>query len=105
VNVHANPSLQYDEAALNRGLSGAKFSIKSCLEQSPPKTLPTSFAISLALWSFADHQGQVRDVSTQQPPALAKCLRDALVGLEFGPPKGGLPPGAVFVSVNVDSAR
>jgi len=105
VNVRANPSPQYDDAAANRGVSGAKFSIKSCIEQNPPKTIPTSFAITLSLWSFAEHQGQVRDVTTQQAPALGKCLRDALMGLEFGPPKGGLPPGAVFVSVNVDAVK
>lgn len=105
MDVHANPSPQYDEAAVNRGISGGKFGIKSCLDQNPPKTLPTSFAITLELWDFADEHGKVRDVRTHESAALSKCLSDALMGIEFGPAKHNLPPGTVFVTVRVDAAR
>jgi len=106
VRVHANPTPQYDENAVNRGLSGAKFGIKSCIEQNPPKKMPTTISISLQLWDFADQHGQVHDVRGGETPALSKCLRDALMGLEFGPGKvSGMPAGSVFVSVFVDVMR
>jgi hypothetical protein len=98
--------LQYDDAAVNRGLSGAKFGIKSCVEQNPPTKVPSAFSISLELWDFADEHGKVRDVRSHEAPALAKCLFDALMGLEFGPGKDSrLPPGSVFVTVNVDEGK
>jgi serine/threonine-protein kinase len=106
VRLHANPTLQYDDAAVTRGLSGAKFGIKSCVQQDPPKKIPNTFSISLELWDFADEHGKVRDVRTHESAPLAKCLRDALMGLEFGPGKDAkLPPGSMFIVVDVDYAR
>jgi serine/threonine-protein kinase len=106
VRVHANPTLQYDEGAVNRGLSGAKFGIKSCVDQNRPAKIPDAFSISLELWDFADEHGKVRDVRTHESAALTKCLRDALMGLEFGPGKDAkLPPGSIFIVVDVDYAR
>ncbi len=105
VRIQGHPSPQYDEAAVNRGLAGAKFGIKSCLEQNPPKTLPSALTITLELWDFAEEHGKVRDVRSHESPALSKCLHEALMGLEFGPAKPGFAPGTVFVSVNVDAAR
>ena len=106
VRVHANATLQYDDAAVARGLSGAKFGIKSCVEQNRPAKIPHALSILLELWDFAGEHGKVRDVRTHEPAPLAKCLRDALMGLEFGPGKDPkLPPGPVFVVVDVDYAR
>jgi serine/threonine-protein kinase len=106
VYAHANPTLQYDQGAVNRGVAAAKFGIKSCVEQNPPARLPTTFSISLELWDFADEHGKVRDVRTHESPPLAKCLFDALKDLEFGPTKDTrLPPGSMFITVNVDAAK
>ena len=103
--IEGRPTPQYDEAAVNRGLSGAKFGIKTCVEQNPPK-VPAAFVITLELWDFADEHGKVRAVVVRESPALSKCLREALMGLEFGPGRiDKLPPGTVFASVNVDYAR
>ncbi|HEX4513248.1 MAG TPA: serine/threonine-protein kinase [Polyangiaceae bacterium] len=102
VRIQGHPSPQYDEAAVNRGLSGGKFGIKSCVEQNPPQTLPDTFTITLELWDIADEHGKVRDVRSREPAALSKCLHEALEGLEFGPSKPGFAPGTVFISVNVD---
>ena len=86
-------------------MAGAKFGIKTCVEQNPPAKIPDAFSIVLELWDFADHHGQVRAVNTREPAPLQKCLRDALMGLELGPGKSHLPPGSVFVTVNVDYVK
>ncbi len=100
--MHANASLQYDARTIERVAAGVRPLVKSCVEEHTPQTLPTSFAIDLELWSIGDELGKVRDVRVSQPPALAKCLRDAFMPLSLGAPKDpSLPPAAVFVVVDV----
>ena len=106
VKLSGGDSLQYDHATVERFVAPLRPLVQACLEQHPPAKLPAALAIDLELWNLGDAMGKVRDARVNETPALAGCLRDAFMPLSFGPPKSAaMPPGAVFVRVQVDDGN
>jgi len=102
VSVHGSPSLQYDQAAVDRVVNGYRGSAQMCVDQHPPTAIPAGISIDLELWSL-DKAGEVRDARVQETGALATCLHDVFSGASFGPPKDPkMPAGAVFVVVRIE---
>ena len=103
VTLSGGDSLQYDHATVERFVAPLRPLVQACFEQHRPAKLPVVLAIDLELWNIGDAMGKVRDARVNDAPALASCLRDTFMPLSFGPPKSAaMPPGAVFVRVQVD---
>lgn len=101
-DFRVNPSQQYDRLTILRAVRPVEPLAKACLRAHPPRRLPSAYGITLELWTFGDEVGKVSSVKVDEPPSLARCLRDAYLPLAFGPPKSPqMPPGAVFVAIEV----
>ncbi len=105
VHQRGTTGLQYDQKAIERVVAGVQPLIKACLDAHPPRSFPALMGVKLELWTVGDEIGKVRDVSAHEPDALVACFREAYMPLQFGAPQHAeYPPGAVFVSLEVDAA-
>ncbi len=102
VRLYAQPSIQYDTRTVERAVAGVRPLVKSCVEQHPVRVFPATIAVDLELWSVGDEVGKVRAARVSEAPKLAACLSDVFEPLSIGPPKSAsMPPGAVFVMIEV----
>lgn len=103
--MRLNPTMQYDRVAIERMVLPMRPLVELCFQKHPlAGKLPTVVGVGLELWNVGNDMGKVRDVRVHEAPALAQCIHDVFITLSFGPPKDPkMPPGAVFVSVEVSA--